>query len=269
MEEGPELLIPKIPMKYLLMVLSFYREIHKKDGTEASVLFFWNHDSLPLPTKYQDQSEVKGLIEDGQLVIYCPIQENSSTLSEFGDDGMVSYLRDNCTPLCETHSHHTMDAFWSGTDNANENMTQFYGVWGKINDAQPKFLFRWVSGESKVNIDPSILFDYPIVETKTVITKTVPGFEPEVTEKVEYESFKGPWENIDVPEDWIGQHKKKYAYSYKPGSQKPGTYNYGGAGYKYQGYGNHADAYDYYKEDSFYDKKTNNPHLKKTKQAKK
>ena len=162
-----------------------------------------------------------------------------------------------------------MDAFWSGTDNANENMTQFYGVWGKINDAQPKFLFRWVSGESKVNIDPSILFDYPIVETKTVITKTVPGFEPEVTEKVEYESFKGPWENVDVPEDWIGQHKKKYAYSYKPGSQKPGTYNYGGAGYKYQGYGNHADAYDYYKEDSFYDKKNEQSASKKNETSEK
>lgn len=115
MEEGPELLIPKIPLKYLIQVLSFYRDVHKKDGTEASTLFFWNHNNVKLPTHYQPTAaqtrlnqpgdEVKGLSEDGQLVIYCPQQVNSGSLSEFHEDGMVNYLREHCQGLCEIHSH--------------------------------------------------------------------------------------------------------------------------------------------------------------------
>jgi hypothetical protein len=256
MEEGPELLIPKIPLKYLIMVLTFYRDVHKKDGTEASALFFWNHNSEALPSKYSDNTDVKGLIQDGQLIIYCPQQKNSGTLSEFGEDGMVNYLREHCTPLCETHSHHTMDAFWSGTDNANENMTQFYGVWGKTNDEQPKFLFRWVCGEKKINIDASILFDIPQEETKTITMvktiKTIPGQEPveEITqeEEVEYKSFKGPWERIEAPEDWMSQHRKSY---YSTGAYSYGKGKTGGGATPSSGYGSNGgyawgdDDFDY------------------------
>jgi hypothetical protein len=229
MTEGPELLIPKIPLKYLIMILTFYRDVHAKDKTEASALFFWNHNNEELPTKYTDNTDVKGMVQEGQLVIYCPQQKNSGTLSEFHQDGMVNYLREHCTPLCETHSHHTMDAFWSGTDDANENMTQFYGVWGKINDEQPKFLFRWVCGGTRVNLDASILFDIPQIEIKTTVTKTIPvdGFEPVVTEEVKYETFKGPWQRIEAPEDWMAQHSKSWgSYSYGTAGKK--TYNQGG-----------------------------------------
>lgn len=232
MKEGPELLIPKIPLKYLIMVLTWYKDVHKKDGTEASILFFWNHSNEPVPTHWEPTQAqrnlgiqgdpIKGLVEDGQLIIYCPTQKNSGSLSEFHEDTLVPYLRENFTPLCETHSHHTMDAFWSGTDNANENMTQFYGVWGKINDAEPKFLFRWVCGEKKIDIDPSILFDIPQVEIKTVVTTTVPvdGFEPQVEEKIEYKAYKGPWQRVEAPEDWMGQHRKSWGgYQYSGGSQ--------------------------------------------------
>ena len=252
MEEGPELLIPKIPLKYLIMVLTFYRDVYTKDKTEASVLFFWNHNNEELPDKYDDNTDVKGLIVDGQLIVYCPKQKNSSGLSEFGDDGMVNYLRENCTPLCESHSHHTMGAFWSGTDDANENMTQFYGVWGKITTEKPDFLFRWVCGDKKINIDASVLFDIPQIEVKTVMTTTVPveGIEPIVEEDVEYHAFKGPWPRIEAPEDWMPQHRKSY-YSY------PTTYR-GGAtggatgkgtpsqyGYSHGAEWDHYDAYGY------------------------
>ena len=259
MEEGPELLVPKIPLKYLIMALTWYRDVYDQDKTEASILFFWNHDNVALPSHYSPTEaqaklglqgdEVKGLIEDGQLVVYCPQQKNSGTLSEFGDDGMVDYLREHCTPLVETHSHHTMDAFFSGTDDANENSTQFYGVWGKIKDEQPKFIFRWVCGGKKVIIDPSVLFEIPQVEIKTTVTRTIPveGFVPVVTEELKYETFKGPWERIEAPEDWMAQHRKAYtaAYNYT----KPKT---GGATPSGQGRGAYSYADEYYPYNSAY-----------------
>lgn len=116
MEEGVELLVPKIPFKYWLQVLQFYRDVHEKDGTEASVIFFWNTNNVDVPTHYNPSElqkkqgltqgdEIKGLVVDEQLVIYCPRQKNSAGLSEFGHDGMVDWLRENTTPLLETHSH--------------------------------------------------------------------------------------------------------------------------------------------------------------------
>jgi len=105
MKEGVQLLIPKIPFKYWLQTLSFYRDVYNKDKTEASVLFFWNHDNVELPTHYTDNTPVKGLTQDGQLIIYCPRQKNSSGLSDFTGDGMVNWLREHTTPLLETHSH--------------------------------------------------------------------------------------------------------------------------------------------------------------------
>jgi Prokaryotic homologs of the JAB domain len=223
MQEGPQLLVPKIPYKYLIMALSWYRDVHTQDKTEASVLFFWNTHNKTLPTHWEPTeaqkkqgvtqgNPINGLIQDGQLVIYCPVQKNSGTLSEFHADNMVKYLREELDLLCETHSHHTMDAYFSGTDDANENATQFYGVWGKITQEQPKFAFRWVSGDSKVQCDPSILFDLPQVEIKTTVEMNVPGQEPIVTENVEYKPFTGPWARVEPPEDWMGQHSPKYSY---------------------------------------------------------
>lgn len=105
MEEGVELLIPKIPFKFLQQALSFYTDVYDKDKTEASLLFFWNGENKAIARKYSDGTDVKGLFVEGQLVIYVPRQKNSGTLSEFHADPMVDWLRNNLNLLAETHSH--------------------------------------------------------------------------------------------------------------------------------------------------------------------
>lgn len=244
MQEGAELLIPKIPFKYWLMVLKFYRDIHTKDKTEASVLYFWNTNNVSIPKFYNPSeaqvklgikqgSPINGLIEDGQLIVYCPTQKNSSGLSEFHTDGMVNWLREHTTPLLETHSHHTMGAFFSGTDDANENMNQFYAVYGQITKAEPAFIFRFCSGQHKVVYDPSVLFDFPRVKISTTTTREfvvnegaeVEGFEPVVETEEKYEAYNGPWPDVDYPDDWMGQHTRAYVYT---PPAKTGYTGYGG-----------------------------------------
>lgn len=202
MDSVPELTIPKIPIKYWQMVLTFYRDVYEKDGTEASVLFFWNHNHVQLPEK-------PGLLVDGQLVIYCPKQQNQTTLSEFGDDEFVKELRTICTPLLESHSHHIMDAYFSKTDDANENLTQFYGVFGKINDQKPKFVLRYVCGTERKQIDPRVLFDFPTITKKTRIETIIGDKEPVIEEKTEILRYEGPWDRVEYPADWMMQHTKK------------------------------------------------------------
>lgn len=250
MEEGVELTVPKIPFKYWLQVFNFYKDVDTKDKTEASVLFFWNTNDEQIPTQYTDNTAVKGLTEDGKLIVYCPRQKNSGGLSEFGHDGMVNWLRQNTTPLIETHSHHTMGAYFSGTDDANENMNQFYAVYGKIQSQEPQFAFRFCSGEHKVECDPSVLFDFPKIR-KTVSTTEefvgVEGVEPKVVEKVTEENFKGPWPVVDYPADWMEQHTvTKYTvrdYGYNYGKNKGGA-SKSPSGGKFHDY--ESDFYDSY-----------------------
>lgn len=230
MEEGVQLLIPKIPFKTILQALSFYKDVNTKDKTEVSSLYFWNHNNIDLP-------DIPGLQSEGQLVTYVPVQENTATLSEFGDDNWVSWLRENLSVLLELHSHNTMSAFFSGTDDANENMNQFYGVWGKVEDKEPEFAFRWVCGEDKVVCSPDLLIDWPKVtlveETHQSVKRTltvdnssglidierdfleqVKVENPQIVEKEEL--IKGPFVAVEYPADWMTQHKKKtYSYGYK------------------------------------------------------
>ncbi|MFE4029220.1 hypothetical protein ACFX4N_23985 [Priestia sp. YIM B13551] len=223
MEEGADLLIPKIPFKYLQMALSFYLDVYDKDKTEASLLFFWNKDNKTLPLTYSDDSPVKGLLSDGQLVVYVPRQVNQSGLSEFHKDPMVDWLRNNLAVLAETHSHHVMNAFFSGTDDANENSTQFYGVWGHIKNDQPAFAFRYVCGDVKKKICPSVLFDWPQVVTTTtrVIKTNLEGVSDQtLVEEIEG-LYPGPFPKVDYPAEWMEQHTKKYEVALKS------TYDWG------------------------------------------
>ena len=261
MEPGVDLVIPKIPMKHLVDALSFYRDVNTKDRAEASVLFFWNTHDKVLP-------ELTGLSNDGKLVIYCPKQENSAALSNFTADENVKWLRDNLSLLLETHSHNTMDAFFSGTDDANENMTQFYGVWGRVTSKEPAFAFRYVVGNSKIECSPDMLIDWPTVEeTQTIVTKRqlrVTGdsslidleIEDGVSENekeevvVKHHAIKGPFKMTEYPEDWMGQHSKP-VYKYTPRNTYYGKKqkNFGGsAGVQtdlWDDYGYGQDPYDY------------------------
>lgn len=272
-EKGVKLSVPKIPAKYLIQILSWYRDVNTRDRTEASNLFFINHNNVQPPTHYVDPktgqptSEVKGLTIDGQLVLYTPRQTNSGTLSEFGDDPMVDWLRENMAIYLEIHSHNTMGAFFSGTDDANENMTQFYAVWGQVDKDIPAFTMRYVVGNTRVIVPMSYVFDIPQIKqvkvTKTT-TETLTTTDYIATEEasallseakaldelvsapVEKEEtveafgdFQGPWPQLDYPADWMGQHTAdKFQYTTTSGRYDPyyGGYDYGGYDYGAYGY---------------------------------
>lgn len=215
MDEGVTLLIPRIPFRYLQMALSFYREVYYQDGTEASLLFFWNKDNVEIPSHDSEGQPVNGYLQDGQLILYVPKQVNSAALSEFHQDPMVEWFRTHTAILCETHSHHHMDAFFSSTDDANENATQFYFVWGRINKEIPKFAFRYCSGAEKAEEYPNILFEWPMVRTTT--TSIVDGLEVphgHLPLGVDISLYQGHIPDVDFPREWLPQHQKKpYLYS--------------------------------------------------------
>lgn len=170
-----------------------------------------------------------------------------------------------------------MNAFFSGTDNANENMTQFYAVWGQVTKEEPAFIFRWVCGDKKMVCSPDVLIDWPkaVFSETTITTKeqslTLVGdtelidtdetYAERIAEPVESvvtkeELIKGPFKAVDYPEDWFGQHTTNaYRYAnYSYGKNTIGTRSTSPSGralgIDYDGYDNYGNYgygnYDYY-----------------------
>lgn len=169
-EEGIKLVIPKIPFKYWYMVWSFYRDINEEHGAEAAVLFYWNDgnkkiEEMPkgVVREYGD-----GLLVDGKLIIYVPKQDNNGASTKYYGDEMRSWLDANTSVLLDTHSHNSMSAFFSGTDDANEKRFQFYAVYGKVG-TENEFILRYRYLDQWSSVDVGELF------TEGVVPKGIKG----------------------------------------------------------------------------------------------
>lgn len=163
-------LLPKIPFEIYINVLDFFKTVYDKDKTEASVMVYYNlysEGEIEIPSHLQELAD-KGLDIVGKWYVYAPVQRNSGALTDFKDDELDAYLREKTCKVIEIHSHHTMDAFWSSTDNANQKENMFYGVFGKIN-TEDKFLLKAVANNGKIydKLDVTELFEFPHIKIKT------------------------------------------------------------------------------------------------------
>lgn len=66
--------------------------------------------------------------------------------------------REGMVQMCEIHSHNTMPAFWSSTDDADEQYPMVFGVIGNLNTFKPSMKFRCWLGGVYGDISPDELF---------------------------------------------------------------------------------------------------------------
>jgi PRTRC genetic system protein A len=137
LEESWELNVPRIPAKILVQIVSFFRKIHRSLNSEVFVQVFYDWE------KKEYFPHVPQQTVSGASVRYT---------NEFEDDA-------GKTLVFEIHSHNTMGAFFSGTDDADEKSDRFFGVVGKINQYYPEMLIRLVVGGRKQSVDVDELFD--------------------------------------------------------------------------------------------------------------
>lgn len=107
-EEGVLLRVPKIPARWLASVLA-----HARRAGSAGVVM------RPIEQMYHFHWI------NGEWRVSVPSQEASA--------GRVVYRGgDESTVVLDLHSHHEMPAFFSGTDNRDEQGIRFYAVIGRI-----------------------------------------------------------------------------------------------------------------------------------------
>lgn len=209
---------PIIPFAALQATLAFYRDIYDLDKTEAQVNFYWNKDNVTLPN-------VPGVYDWGNgIVSYTPKQKNSGALTSVEKtDTYYDWFRENLDPFLETHSHHTMAAFASGTDIENSTFDGYQITFGKILNKTPE-LFAWVTAQNEVLQDLPLesmaqFFEIPINKYETYVNGVLDDT------YYEFDLDTTTWSD-DYPVDWLDQHSKNIYKAKTPTYSKTSNFSY-------------------------------------------
>lgn len=128
--EGFVLTLPRLPFSLYQQAVVWFREVHRRWKTEAYLQVWWDpsREGYYVVVPVQDVSGGKVEHQGGQH-------------DKSGELGHIHAL--------DLHSHHTMGAFWSGVDDADERKSErLYGVVGKIDQVIPDSKWRVaVAGE--------------------------------------------------------------------------------------------------------------------------
>lgn len=140
----------KVPYQYLLQTISFFKKVLvDKGNAEAMVQIAWK----------EGEGE-----EPGEYIIHVADQEVSGAMVKFKRD--ETFERSH-TLLLDIHSHNTMGAFFSGTDNADEKEARAYGVIGQLNKDWPAM--KWRAGDGNggwIELSMYEVFETPEANTE-------------------------------------------------------------------------------------------------------
>lgn len=130
--------LPKIPYSMLSEILSFFKEYVTDTGElEALAYIYWS-------------------FVDSRYYVHVPKQQVSkasvdSSIPELDEDKFVLVM--------EIHSHNTMVARFSPTDDHDERATRLYTVVGRMDKVFPDIVARASVGGKYVEIEPETVFE--------------------------------------------------------------------------------------------------------------
>lgn len=164
MEEGWELNVPKIPADILVQITSFFKKINRLYDSEVFVQVYYNQ-------------------ETEEYFAEVPEQTVSGASVNYTNDNVSAAQDPNNILVFEIHSHNTMNAFFSGIDNADEKDDRFYGVIGRVGDYFPQILVRLSVNGMKIDVAVEDIFD---IENSDI---NVEAFPPEWLNQVKKQHF--------------------------------------------------------------------------------
>lgn len=132
--------LPPIPMSLMGQIIAFFRSFMKENEEyEALALIYWDKEERRffayVPKQTVSKDDITADLTD------CPY-----------DDG-ERYIR-----YADIHSHNSMEAFFSGTDDEDERGTGLYMVLGELDHFFPEIETRIACGNF-VNIDPAVVIE--------------------------------------------------------------------------------------------------------------
>lgn len=214
--------VPKIPKKIYYQILAFFRDICEKMGKgEAFVQVYYD-------------TSIK------EYVVFVPKQEVGPVSVKYdAKKNLDNTDRDRYIFVFECHSHNTMPAFFSPTDNKDEKSTRFFGVMGKIEDVIIEEKYRTFVLDKEILLSKESIFDF--VDDEQNIS-----FPVEWKDNVEKE--KSTYYGSGCSSDWAWDYKQ-YSYVNKKTGETSNTWP--GNQYYSNGYGNFDHNEEYYWPDEY------------------
>lgn len=156
-----------IPSEMIYRMVAWYRSVNERFGTEATMQVFYDvtggENDFPDDMKEKYPGAVK---RDGKFVFVIPEQNVTGGHVTFDGDNfpkglnkeLYEWALSNYEPILNIHSHNSMDAFWSGTDDANELplYSRLCLVIGRVNTNHPTFRFSWNFEGKRHNLEGMI-----------------------------------------------------------------------------------------------------------------
>ena len=182
LQEGFQMVLPKVPFEMLGQTVNFFRGVceRHKQALEALVQFWWD----PATSSY---------------FIHVPEHEVSGAsvhyTGNFDPGGDQVHVMD-------IHSHGSMNAFFSGTDDTDESRAErLYGVVGQVAFQNPPMLFRFRTSGAFVMLTVDQVFEMP---AEGVVVK-VPF--AAILGTLDIKGAINPFHGIEVPDAWFDQVK--------------------------------------------------------------
>lgn len=224
-----KLKVPKIPSLIYHQIVAFFKDIADEMGNAEAFI-----------QVYYDTQESK-------YVCHVPEQTVSSTSVRYDATKNLSEIdRDRYIFVFEIHSHNTMGAFFSGTDNADEKETRFYGVLGKIKSETIEEKYRYLVMGKEFLLTKEDIFDFTGEEviTKQTLMNFVSNQGTDISKEDIYKLLSG--NSVSYPKKWK-KNVKKPVYTGGSGyvGGKPGGHSYSHGGHSNHGT-NDLEAYNDY-----------------------
>lgn len=145
---------PKIPWASYARIIAFFRAVYAKEKSEAIIRVFWDPRDVAVEQRW---------------ILHCPEQKVSGGhvdhKDDFDSDGKLRHVAD-------IHSHNTMPAFFSGTDDADEKKAvRLYGVVGNLLQPIPASSWRAWTGKKFEELDLTDVVELPTDEELTLTVK--------------------------------------------------------------------------------------------------
>ena len=182
-ETGFQPALPKIPMHILMFVLNFFKRLSERYEVEALVHILYD----TIHRKY---------------TLRVPKQELTAVSV---DSVMEEDYPDYLIHVMDIHSHNTMPAKFSDTDDRDERATRLYAVAGRFDQVFPEITVRASCGGRFIPLRPEEVFEsdfkaypYPSFWEEQL---TLP--EPEPLPALPPRTFRttvrkhDPWRNLD------------------------------------------------------------------------
>lgn len=141
LKEGFQFKLPKVPVRLLHQTYSLFKYFNDLADVEVMLQLFFDKDTNNyfLECPYQTVSKVK---------------VNSTEDPSFLGRNSLRYIQ-----VAQMHSHNSMSAYFSETDDRDEKAFMIYGVLGLLHTEQPTCRFRVKANDTSLYINIDQIFD--------------------------------------------------------------------------------------------------------------